>query len=317
MGEKKEDPFGFEAMIGAWTETMNAFWGGVVQPAASAKAKAKAPPETDDNKASSAHRDTMEKAVKRWQTMAAAMSAPESVGALLKSAGAMPDILAQLTQSSLDSLMELQRKAMAQANRIGASVEAYRFENLDENIFHVWTEIYDKEFRRFFQIPQLGLTRTYQEKLNTAMDAYNRFQSTFAEFLRLLTLPFGQAMAVMQDQMGELAANGQLPDDSQDYYRMWVKVLEGHFMTLFQTPEYVETLGETIGVLTEFSEAKNALLEDMLQCLPIASRTELDDLARQVYELKKRVRQLEQRKPAKPAGRSRRKARQEMTNESV
>jgi hypothetical protein len=316
MGEKKQDPFGFEAMLGAWTESMNAFWSSVASPTAAAGEKPDASPGSE-NRSSSARLDAMGKAVRSWHTITAAMTAPESVNALLKSAGAMPDILAQLTQSAMDSLLELQRSAMAQTERIGTSVEAYRFENLDENMLHVWTEIYEKEFRRFFQIPQLGLTRTYQEKLNTAMDAYNRFQSTFAEFLRLLTLPFGQALVVMQDQMGELAANGELPDDSQVYYRMWVKVLEGHFMTLFQTPEYVETLGQTIGVLTEFSEAKNTLLEDMLQCLPVASRTELDDLARQVYELKKRVRQLEQRKPATPAGRSRRKARQEITNESV
>jgi polyhydroxyalkanoate synthase subunit PhaE len=301
MGEKKEDPFGFEAMLGAWTESMNAFWGGVSPPAASASGK---PDDSSgsESKGSSTHREAMDKAAKSWRTMAAAMTAPESVNALLKSAGAMPDILAQLTQSTMDSLLELQRSAVAQAERIGTSVEAYRFENLDENLPHVWTEIYEKEFRRFFQIPQLGLTRTYQEKLNLTLDTYNRFQATFAEFLRLLTLPFSQALVVMQEQMGEMAANGELPEDSQAYYRMWVKVLEGHFMTLFQTPEYVASLGETIGVLTEFSEAKNALLEDMLQCFPIASRTELDDLARQVYELKKRIRRLEQRRTSAPAG---------------
>jgi poly[(R)-3-hydroxyalkanoate] polymerase subunit PhaE len=292
MGGKKEDPFGFEAMLGAWTETMNAFWSSVSPPAAG---KPDASPGSE-NKGSSARREAMDKAAKNWRTMAAAMTAPESINALLKSAGAMPDILTQLTQSTMDSLLELQRSAMAQAERIGTSVEAYRFENLDENLLHVWTEIYEKEFRRFFQIPQLGLTRTYQEKLNVTMDTYNRFQSTFAEFLRLLTLPFNQAVVVMQDQVGELAANGKLPEDSQAYYRMWVKVLEGHFMTLFQTPEYVKTLGETIGVLTEFSEAKNAVLEDLLQCFPIASRTELDDLAQEVYELKKRIRRIEQRR---------------------
>jgi poly[(R)-3-hydroxyalkanoate] polymerase subunit PhaE len=284
---------GLEAMLSAWTETMNAFLGNVVQPAAEKK---NAPPDAD-NKSWSTCQDAMGQGVKNWRTMAAAMTAPESISSLLKSAGAMPDILARMTQSSLDSLMELQRKTMAQAERIGASVEAYRFENLDENLLHVWTEIYEKEFRRFYQIPQLGLTRTYQEKLNTAVDAYNRFQSTFADFLRLLTLPFNQALVVMQDQMAEMVANGELPEDSQDYYRIWVKVLEGHFMNLFQTPEYVKTLGETINVLTEFSEAKNALLEDLLQCFPVASRTELDDLARQVYQLKKRIRQLEKRQP--------------------
>jgi polyhydroxyalkanoate synthesis regulator phasin len=74
---------------------------------------------------------------------------------------------------------------------------------------------------------------------------------------------------------------------------MWIKVLEGHFMTLFQTPEYVETMGKTITVLAEFTCAKDAVMEDVLRGFPVASRSELDDLARELYELKKRIRKLE------------------------
>jgi class III poly(R)-hydroxyalkanoic acid synthase PhaE subunit len=300
MDEKKEDPFGFEAMVTTWTEAMNAFWSGLANRAPSSAANAQGPPD-GAKEAPSPLLDTMGRTMKSWQTMAAAMSTPESVGSLLKGAGAMPEILAQLAQSAMGSFMELQRQATQSAGRIGASVEAYRFENIDENIFHVWTDIYEKEFRQFFRIPQLGLTRTYQEKLNLAVDTSNRFQSTLAEFLRLLALPFNRALAVMQERMGDLAEKGELPEDSQVYYRMWIKVLEGHFMTLFQTPEYVETLGRTITALADFSKARDAVLEAMLQSFPVATRTELDDLAREVYELKKRFRRLEKRQSPKDA----------------
>jgi poly[(R)-3-hydroxyalkanoate] polymerase subunit PhaE len=292
MGQKKEDPLGFEAMVGTWTDAINMFWGSLANMAVSPAGEAKAAPEPE-RKTSASQVDAMGQAMKNWQTMAAAMSTPESVGSLLKGAGAMPDLLARFAQSAMGSFLELQGKAAESAGRIGASVEAYRFENIDENMFHVWTDIYEKEFRRFFRIPQLGLTRTYQERLNLAADTYNRFQSTFAEFLRLLALPFNRSMAVMQGQMGELAEKGDLPEDSQVYYRMWIKVLEGHFMTLFQTPEYGETLGRTVTALAEFSSAKDAVIEDMLRSVPVATRTELDDLAREVYELKKRIRKLE------------------------
>ena len=161
----------------------------------------------------------------------------------------------------------------------------------------------EKEFRQFFKIPQLGLARTYQEKLNTAMDAYNRFQSTLAEFLRMLGLPFHRSLAVMQEQMGQLAEKGELPEDTQVYYRNWVKVLEGHFMTLFQTPEYGQALSRTITAMTEFSQAKDAVIEDLLKGFPVASRSEVDDLAREVHTLKKRIRQLE-RKTGRDGGRS-------------
>lgn len=292
MGEHNKDPFGFESMVGAWNDAMQTFWKSV---AGMAPDTVQPNRQSSDNAGTkqSASWDAMSKTMKNWQTMAAAMSAPESVGALLKGAGAMPDILSQLAHSAMGSFIELQQKAAQSAGRVGASVEAYRFENIDENIFHVWTDIYEKEFRQFFKIPQLGLTRTYQEKLNAALDAYNRFQSTFAEFLRLLAMPFNRSLSVMQEQMSELAEKGELTEDTQVYYRNWIKVLEGHFMTLFQTTDYVETLSRTIVSLTEFSEAKNAVIEDMLKGIPVASRSELDDLAKEVYALKKRIQQLE------------------------
>ena len=34
------------------------------------------------------------------------------------------------------------------------------------------------------------------------------------------------------------------PEDPKAYYQMWIKILEGHYMTLFQSPDYVKTLGE-------------------------------------------------------------------------
>lgn len=301
MDEKNEDAFDFQALAGIYTDAMNTFWKGMAgSMAAPAADRPPADDAGDDAKTPLTGVAAMGKALKNWQTLASAMSAPGSVDSLLKGAGAMPEVLAQLAQNALGSLMELQQKTVESAGRIGESVEAYRFDNIDENLFRVWSDIYEKEFRQFFRIPQLGLMRTYQEKLNTAVDAYNRFESTYAEFLRLLTLPFGHALAVLQDQMGEMAEKGELPEDTQIYYRMWIKILEGHFMTLFQTTEYNQILGKTVSSLAEFSTAKDAVLEDMLGALPVASRTELDDLAREVYELKKRIRRLEKRPSPQP-----------------
>jgi hypothetical protein len=49
-------------------------------------------------------------------------------------------------------------------------------------------------------------------------------------------------------------------------------VLEGHFMTLFQTPEYVDTLTRTVNALADFSAARDAAFEDMLGALPVAKK---------------------------------------------
>jgi hypothetical protein len=104
--------------------------------------------------------------------------------------------------------MEMHQNMIQRLGRMGESVEAYQFQDIDENMFRAWTDIYEKEFQQFFKIPQLGLMRSYQEKANQVADKYNLFQSTLSEFLSLLGLPFSRSMQVMQEKMGEMAENG-------------------------------------------------------------------------------------------------------------
>lgn len=287
MNKKKEDPFDMASLVDIWIKSVGDVFGLM------ADYEPQKPWSMAGKSVNPKARATMDAALKNWQAMTGAMANPESISSLLKGSGAMPEMLLNLAQTSLGGFAEMQKKMIERLGRMGASAKAYEFQDIDENIFRIWTDIYEKEFKQFFQVPQLGLMRTYQEKNNELADKYNFFQSTLAEFLNLLGLPFNRAMQVMQDKIGEMAENGTLPEDTKVYYNMWVKVLEGHYMTLYQTPEYVETMARTINALADFSTAKNAVLEDMLSLLPVARKSDMDDMARELYELKKRLRKLE------------------------
>lgn len=289
MENTTKDPFGIESLMKTWTASMNdtmetMFSAWPAFPGAEGGEKDTGQPNPMGNVAA---------AFRNWQTIASAMATPESMAAFVKGTETLPEICTHFAQAVMGSLSELQKRMGKSAAIFGESVEAYKFKNIDESSFHIWTDIYKKEFQKFFQIPQLGLTREYQERVNAMVDKFNLFQADHAEFLRLLCLPFQRAMAMMQKKVADLAEKGELPEDSQVYYQMWIKILEGHFMTLFQTPEYVQTLGKTLGSLSEFSKAKNAVLEDMLQGLPVAQQSEMDDLAREFHALKRRVVKLE------------------------
>jgi hypothetical protein len=295
MNEKNDDPLGMATMAAAWIKAMGNLWANPSMPWDAPQGQQQAGEKAGTHTGSKAQA-AMATALNNWQTMVAAMAAPESMNALFKGSGAMPELLLKLSQTSMSSMTELHEKMIRRLARIGDSVEAYQFKDIDENMFRVWTDIYEKEFQQFFQIPQLGLLRTYQEKANQVADKYNLLQSTLSEFTRLLSMPFNRSMLVMQEKLSEMATSGELTEDTKFYYNMWVKVLEGHFMTLFQTPEYVETLSRTITALADFAKARNAAMEDLLGMLPVAKRSEMDDMARELYQLKKRLRELEKSK---------------------
>lgn len=290
MENTTNDPFGMESLMRTWTLSMN---DAMEMMSKTWPAFAGTAGDGDSQKEPSDPMAAMAAAFKNWQTIASAMTTPESMASFFKGTETLPEICAHFAQAVMVSLSELQQRMGKSAASFGESVEAYKFKNIDESGFHIWADIYKKEFQKFFQIPQLGLTREYQERASRMMDKFNLFQANHAEFTRLLSLPFQQAAAMMQKEVADLAEKGEMPEDSQAYYQMWIKILEGHFMTLFQTPEYVQALGKTLGSLSEFSKAKNAVLEDVLQGLPIARASEMDELARELYELKKRVIRLE------------------------
>ena len=100
--------------------------------------------------------------------------------------------------------------------------------------------------------------------------------------------------AVGDTAVGDTGA-GVAPEDSKQYYQMWIKILEGHYMTLFQSPEYGKTLNNVLVTMSEFSVVKNDLLEDMLSSLPVSTQTDMDDLYQEIYLMKKRLKALEKK----------------------
>ena len=289
-----------DEMITMWTRSMTDMWGGMIR-----MWLPDGPPATPNDPGGEHGRDrgtaervrtSVEAALKNWEALSAALSAPESLQSFFQGAGAMPEMLAKLAQTSFSGFLEIQQKIVERAARMGDQVDAYTFTDIDENLFRTWTDLYEKEFSRFFQVPKLGLVREYQERITQAMDAYNRHQATLNEFLRLLALPVSRSFGVLQEQITELAEKGELPEEGRAYYDMWIKVLEGHYMTLFQTPEYVETLARTLGSLSAFQTARNAVVEDMLSGLPVPVQSEIDELYEEVHRLKRRLRTLEKEK---------------------
>jgi len=284
-----------EALFSTWMKTIGDFWQGAFKtwnPDAATQSSSQ-----NRNKFKSTNfKGNLRATMSAFQAAATGMTDPAALQSLFKGAGAMPELLARLAQTSLGSFVQMQQKLFESAGRIGKSAEAYNFDELDENVFRSWADIYEKEFKQFLNVPQLGLTRLYQEKGNLVLDKYMVFQTALAEFSRLLALPVARSFNVLQAELGELAEKGELPEDSKVYYNMWVKILEEHYMTLFQSPEYIKSLGHTLTTMSEFTRARNDLVEDFLGALPIPRQKEVDELYEELYRLKKRIKILEQKR---------------------
>jgi polyhydroxyalkanoate synthesis regulator phasin len=237
--------------------------------------------------------ESWEAGMKMWQSLSSAMSEQESADAVYRGIGMLPDVFMKIAEAAWDACFEMQKKTIEKAGKIGQQVEAYQFDSIDQELFKTLKEIYEQELRQFFHTPQLGLTRSYQERMNHFLDKFNLLQAVGAEFLSLLYLPFERSFKVMQERLDTLAKEGKLPKESKEYYNMFIKTLEGHYMTLYKSPEYNESLANLFKHLTEYLICRNEVLQDILQTLPVPTYKEMDELYKDLHVLKKRVKYLE------------------------
>ncbi len=282
------------AMLNLWMKTTQGFWeafsaGSTGTP----KQEEKKEQDASARRRARSRTPSWQAAFKAWQAVAAVLAKPETMEALTRGSEVLPDVFMQVVESGWNSFFTLQQMWMEKGAKIGKTAEAYSFENLDEDVFRLWNDLYESEFKKYLKMPQVGLTRFYQERLQEATDKFAVFQSAMGEFVSTVMMPIEKSLAVMQEQLAAMADEDKLSDDPKEYYRMWVKILEGHYMVLFQSEEYTEVLHKTIEAASDFSRARKEVLTDMMQFLPVPTEKDMDDLALEIYEIKKRLKALE------------------------
>lgn len=287
----KTDP---GAQFSEWLNSANESWGTMGKiwqdflqtgPASAAHGKS----DKDDSQ------KKWQSAFNMWRLFVLGMSEPAFADTFLKGSTAMPDALLKIFGAGLTGFLQFYQQWQEKAGRVGKTTKAYSFDHLDKEIFTAWKEVYEQEIRQFLKIPQFGLLRGYQGRILDGFDEFNIFQSSMVEFIHLLSLPIEKSFNVLRQQLEELNKNGKYPSDPHDVYRIWIKILEGHFMTLFKSPEYGESLASTLKDMGVFISAKDNLLQDVLQSLPIPTNKDMDELYKDFYLLKKKVKELDKK----------------------
>ncbi len=230
-----------------------------------------------------------------WQTSSSAMNFAQTMEAIMKGAAASPETAMKMLRTTWDGYSQLYQTWMKHCPKPQEVPKAESPEGLEAAMFKQWSAFYEKEVQPFLQAPQIGLTRLYQERANTALDKYLQLQTAVGEYLVHLGSPVAESLKAMREKIEEQARAGKLSSNFKDYYNMWIKVLEEGYSTLLKSPEYIASMGRALTAVEEYRIARDNVLVDLLQFLPIPTNKEMDELYRELHALKKTVNSLAQK----------------------
>jgi class III poly(R)-hydroxyalkanoic acid synthase PhaE subunit len=291
MMDKNDTATGQDAASMDWNKMMQEFMLSLFKPWSVVSQTVESEEHEQSNKGRVA--ESLQATVRMWQTIMGAMGEPSAFAHFQKATEMTPDIALGFAQTCLQSFTGLQAQAGEWIQKRGAALSTADIQQLDSELIRDFTETYEKEFSRYLKVPQIGLGRFHQERSLHAVDKLNTLQLVLSEFLHMLYLPVEKSLKSLQEKMVEMTEAGPLDEKSKTYYNLWIKLLEGEYMKLFKQPEYADAMGKTLGALNEFVGARQEVVNEVLKQVNIPTNPDLDELSKEIYLLKKRVRTLE------------------------
>lgn len=125
------------------------------------------------------------------------------------------------------------------------------------------------------------------------LERFGEYTTGITKFQYALYLGGQKAVEKVADQFFSAARSGRTLTNFDDVFASWVETSEKIFGEIFDTKEYAllqNTLGQTSSLLHKDFEQ---LFEVMLKDFPVVTRSQVDELAKTVFELKRKVRELE------------------------
>ena len=141
-------------------------------------------------------------------------------------------------------------------------------------------------------IPQ-GEAKQKFEMMNDIIDEFNVFNLKNNQMQYMMYATGLKAMEEVAESISNKIRNGEEVSDFTNIYNEWLSINDKNFVALFETDEYSKMQAEVSSFGMKLKRNINLQIEKSMENLPLINRTEMDELYKTIYELKKRINILE------------------------
>jgi class III poly(R)-hydroxyalkanoic acid synthase PhaE subunit len=162
------------------------------------------------------------------------------------------------------------------------------------NIFHNVFAAFDNTFGRIFHVPAVGKDREKVELLLRSFDDISIYLAKNTEYQHRMYVTGLTAMEEVIKTIARKIKDQEEIKNFDEFFDLWLDTNEKAYYALFQTKEFSQMQGELTDASLSVRKHFFKLMELYLYDFPIALRSEMDDLYKTIYDLKKKVKVLEQ-----------------------
>jgi class III poly(R)-hydroxyalkanoic acid synthase PhaE subunit len=223
---------------------------------------------------------------------------------LRKQFGNFPMSAMNMSQDS-SKLWQLYMKEMQQfsqlwATPLGLSLEPLSKMSLGDTsglleLNQLYWDLYQRSLGSFVKTPSLGQNREFNAKLMNGFDAWTKLYKASSDYQAVMADIQIRSFDALMKKLVSLAEKGEKIEHWRDFQRVWSQVADDVFAEAFQVDNNLKLRGNLINALNAYSVYQQELMELYMKMLNAPIRSEVDEIHKNIYDLRKEVKELKKK----------------------
>jgi len=212
---------------------------------------------------------------------------PESARTQMQQMGnMMTEGMKQFTQAGMDNYNFL-RNGM---NQFGNGNHA--FESM-MNGYNQFSSMMNEAAAPFAKMATPNEYTRAMGKMNEIANQIAAYNMKNADLQYMIYNTGGKVMDALAENVAAKVKDGVEIKSMLGLYQEWLNISDKVFVNLFESDDYSRLMAEVGSMQMKLRKEIEAMMEKSFDNIPVAKRSEIDELTKTVYDLKKQVRQLE------------------------
>jgi len=166
-------------------------------------------------------------------------------------------------------------------------MEKSSFEYTQE-FFDTWLKTYEATFGRFVEMPAIGPAREKSEKV---MKGFSLFINLYAGWMDSNINFQNVFMEAMRRTHEKITEKGLSSD--QDFNKIWMETYSDTFKEFLKSGHFASDMSKSVSYFIEFQKYIREMFEEnYLKPMNLPTKTEIDEINKEIYSLKKTVKEL-------------------------
>lgn len=185
---------------------------------------------------------------------------------------------------------EKQNKRTASADPLKTYLES------TQEFFDMWKNSYQSTFGKLAQVPAFGPIREKQEKIMKGFPIYANLYNTWVESNINFQTVFTEAMKKTYEKM-IIETKGEITTTKyKDFYKIWLETYSETLKEFMKSGHFTSDMGKLMANFMDYQKYnKDMIEENLLKPNNIPTKTEIDEINKDLYTLRKTLKDLDKK----------------------